>query len=350
VRFSDRDHATPFRSESDKHVCAACFDDDAIAAFIRDDAVARRCDYCGKRSKKRIAAPIDLVMELIVESLFTDFNTVADEGMIYDHEDESYTHETCKLVKHENRYMFSLAERGVGSDFVPASKMLGEIGRAIQKAGLIKLLIPGARFYRARVHAQKKHYNTSSQLGPPPARKAIYSNRMSPAGISMFYGADTKRTAIAETYRRSHQPVAITIAVFETLYPIRVVDLTRLPSEPSLFDRDKRHIRYAIRFLRGFIDDLTKPIARDEREHIEYVPTQIVTEYFRYGFEGGKRLQGLLYPSARHRGGTSCVLFFDQSQCGSGSGRHGDQCWLRLVPNSFDRVLRNPRLRQTTPT
>jgi hypothetical protein len=47
---------------------------------------------------------------------------------------------------------------------------------------------------------------------------------------------------------------------------------------PSLFDEQRRHLRAGLSFLHDFAADLAKPIEKDGREHIEYVPTQIVTE------------------------------------------------------------------------
>src|SRR5262249_23506696 len=56
---------------------------------------------------------------------------------------------------------------------------------------------------------------------------------------------------------------------------------------------------------------LAKPIKKDDREHIEYVPTQVVTEFLRHEFrtEGGHRVKGIIYQSARNGKGKCCVLF-----------------------------------------
>ncbi len=64
-------------------------------------------------------------------------------------------------------------------------------------------------------------------------------------------------------------------------------------------------------FLRAFAYDLTRPVDKDQREHVEYVPSQVVTEYFRFRFRdhGGHPVCGILYPSAALDGGRSCVLF-----------------------------------------
>ncbi|WP_157221188.1 RES domain-containing protein [Flavisphingomonas formosensis] len=72
-----------------------------------------------------------------------------------------------------------------------------------------------------------------------------------------------------------------------------------------------------MRFLWDFARDIAKPIKRNGREHIEYVPTQIVTEYLRRVFRdaGGQPIDGLIYRSSRHDGAKAFVLFCENDQC-----------------------------------
>jgi hypothetical protein len=53
------------------------------------------------------------------------------------------------------------------------------------------------------------------------------------------------------------------------------------------------------------------------REHIEYVPTQIVREYIRHisRTTGRRRGMGVVYQSSRNCGGKRCVLFIRNKQC-----------------------------------
>jgi hypothetical protein len=70
--------------------------------------------------------------------------------------------------------------------------------------------------------------------------------------------------------------------------------------KPSILDGDEQNLyRAATGFLHEFTDDLTKPIAKDGREHIEYVPPQVVTEYVRYRLQQhvGRPVHGILYRS-----------------------------------------------------
>ena len=132
----------------------------------------------------------------------------------------------------------------------------------------------------------------------------------------MFYGSESKDTAIKEITHEDRKPKFATIGAFATKGELRLLDLTRTPADPGLFDRDMHEIRPVIMFLNAFIDDLTRPIIKDGREHIEYVPSQIVTEYFRHLFrdEDGNPLHGILFPSAVDPAGKSCVLFFGPAE------------------------------------
>lgn len=141
---------------------------------------------------------------------------------------------------------------------------------------------------------------------------------MSPAGIPMFYGTLEKKTALAEIRDpKKKNPAMVSLATFITLDDVKVLDLTNVPPTPSIFDETMRHLKLPLSFLNAFLADFIKPITKDGREHIEYVPTQVVTEYFRHVFidEGGEPLQGILYPSSQSSMGKACVFFFDQSNC-----------------------------------
>lgn len=66
---------------------------------------------------------------------------------------------------------------------------------------------------------------------------------------------------------------------------------------PSLFDKKNRYARDVIRFLNKFSVKVSSPIERDGREHTEYVPTQMLSEYFRHIFKYKKHsIDGILYP------------------------------------------------------
>jgi hypothetical protein len=385
---------------SAKFVCVRCVEGDSLANAIFTNMVESRCDYCGRRSRKPIAAPVDVLVEPVLEGLQTEWADPGDE-LYYDGRDGGYQGETfssddlllweidrfseheslveeiadllsdyhwckkdygllrpgealtygwsnfCHKVKHETRYMFFEEASGPPElrhpDDVRPEEMLGSVGYAVREAGLVRAVEVGKRFVRARVDAPSAIHGSADALGPPPLEYAVQPNRMSPAGIPMFYGAVEADTALAEVRSNDPTPVVATIAIWSASRPFDIVDLTQLPPAPSIFDRASRHLRDPILFLREFIRDLAKPITRDRHEHIEYVPTQIVTEYFRYRFRSGTRegpsgrIQGLAYPSSRHLGGVAVVLFFDQMQCRDSATEH-DDVWLVLDRGTLRRV------------
>ena len=68
----------------------------------------------------------------------------------------------------------------------------------------------------------------------------------------------------------------------------------------------------SILFLKSFVEDAIKPI-NEKDSIIEYIPTQVVTEYIRYNKE--LNVQGLIYPSSKNRNKNNIVLFFNNDEC-----------------------------------
>ena len=66
-----------------------------------------------------------------------------------------------------------------------------------------------------------------------------------------------------------------------------------------------------VQVIAAFRDEISKTVAQDGSEHFEYVPTQVVSEYFAqaFTFGAGKRIDGLVYPSAVEDGGKNLVVF-----------------------------------------
>lgn len=166
-----------------------------------------------------------------------------------------------------------------------------------------------------------KELHGPEELGPPTREHATQPNRMSPAGIVMFYGATKPDTALLETFQPTREGAnrkSVWVSPFRFVKEIHVLDLTHLPRIPSIFDQERRELLNGISFLRSFEKDFVQPIKRDGHEHIDYAPTQIVTEYIRHRFrtEDSQPLEGIVYRSSKQKRGTACVLFIDGSNCG----------------------------------
>jgi RES domain-containing protein len=149
--------------------------------------------------------------------------------------------------------------------------------------------------------------------------------RMSPAGISMFYGATDRTTAIAEAGSHTFYRYVVT-GEFNPTRQIRLVDLTNLPSPPSIFDASNRMECFALGFLQKFVHDLTLPVELDDREHIDYVPTQVFTEYLRYAFSA--EVDGLMFPSTQGPG-NNVAIFVGPDACVD-QGSRTETTWLTM--------------------
>lgn len=368
-------------------VCAKCFEDDGIKDFIRDRAGKKKCSYCGRRSKKPIAAPMNDVLALIGESLhheyadpieenaredgewvieprdtsdvFAGLDPITENMDVFDEivsafggsawvdkplwglsDDDALRYgwkDFAKVVKYHRRYVFLRQKKKASlSETVTPDKMLDRIGEIIKEVELVRMMDAGTRWFRARAHDPAGKYASAADLGTAPRKAARFPNRMSPAGIPMFYGAGDEATAIAETYTpKPGRPAAVTVGKFLTARDAWVVDLTALPPVPSLFDEGRRHLRVPISFLHDFVKEFAKPIEKDGREHIEYVPTQVVTEYLRHVFrtETGHRVRGVIYQSARNGSGKCCVLFVGNRQCCDAKPGWQDEETDRLLKN-----------------
>ena len=239
--------------------------------------------------------------------------------------------EFCAVVKHDRRFYFHDigSSRRSPDDRSPAA-FFQEFGAHIDALGLVKTINAGEQLYRARVRENGEIFDTAAALGPPPANKALQSNRMNPPGIPMFYGADSEELAQSETRGK-----AVSIGKFETTRETLILDLADLPEVPGFFSEAHRLERYALSFLNQFAEIIILPVDRDDRTHLDYIPTQVFTEFLRdYEFGGGK-IDGIRYRSALGEAGTNTVLFAtpDNVVDGSADPQWGTppERWLRLV-------------------
>jgi hypothetical protein len=244
-------------------------------------------------------------------------------------------------VKHETRFVFlSIAEESSPHpDDFTSSEILEKLINIIQSRGVLTDVPAGRIFYRGRMvdKPELAGYDASTLGSPPPM--VASANRMSPAGISMFYGCDDIPTVVAEIGSHTTKRFAV-VGAFETTQPLQMVNLAALPPIPSVFNSEQRKYYYELLFLHKFARDLSAPVVLDGREHIEYVPTQVVTEYMRW--LPAVAIDGILFTSAQN-GGTSCVVFCGPEGCAD-AGKESDETRLRLMNSSLEivRVVAGP--------
>lgn len=351
-------------SSLERHVCLHCVEDAYLREAIASAACEKQCSYCGRASVEVIAAPFDTVMELVAsavhyyfsdpnhaglpydegwiippidtddvlmsiglechEGLFEDirdsFNTdawvpAADGHWASSHLHEIYSsswHAFSHWVKHETRFFFRDAlydNRLDEPQQIRPSDILPTVARLVRDTGLVTTRPSGETLYRARERKPGEAWPIDKQeLGAPPSEKAS-AGRMNPAGISYCYLAVEQATAVKEVIRKL--PSTAVVASFRTTRDLRILDLTELPEFPSTFDPKKRYEAEVLHFLKEFINAVCEPVEQDGRVHIEYVPSQVVSEYFALMYQDGNRrgIDGILYPSSVESGGKNIVLF-----------------------------------------
>lgn len=353
-------------SAPDEYVCANCVEDSFLKKLVIQHAEAKRCNFCGRRSRTRdIAAPIEALMPAIagaVSHFFSDPGSAMvpwDDGYVIEgdstldmldaltlegndkfieriaeqfhntqwvptangHWMSSQTHQILNsswsvfvhTVKHHTRFHFrdALHDDLDDAEIISPGTMLEALGNIVLEAGLITSLEAGTKIFRARIKEPGDSWGPSSAtMGRPPSRMAR-AGRMNPAGISYLYTAFEQQTAIAETV--SGPPTEIHVATFELSTNVTVLNLCDLPPVPSIFDNERLPNYEQLLFLHSFVDEIAQPIRKDGGEHIDYVPSQVVSEWFAhacsYDEHESPGLDGLMYPSAVRPGGRNLVLF-----------------------------------------
>jgi hypothetical protein len=373
--------------ESDDVICGACVTDEFLKNWIADNATAEACSFCDTTASSPIAASFEDFTGVVLGGVGFDWNEPTDEGIMYisaeggwqasmtatidvlydtnftenddvvaglvdmidneawverefyrgtDSQRLTWGWDSFKdFTKNNTRYFFLQNGDFERVEVTPA-EVLAAISNMILsdlgEAGLIKSIEPDADLIRIRVADRPQE--AVGEIGPPKPEFARQSNRMSPAGIPMFYGAFDRATAFAETFDpAAHAGQILSIGTFRPLRALRILDLADIPPVPSVFDIDHHDTIHSLRFLHAFASDISQPIARDGREHIEYVPTQIVTEYFRrvFRFKDGGQLDGIIYSSAKTADSKAFVLFCENDQCIGPGDDVGRDALLRLV-------------------
>lgn len=346
----------------DSRVCNHCVSDKHIKQFIKNNGDKSNCDYCGKNRATTVefnefiefflghvdsayCNPLDAlvnfedsktfgIVELLDDIDLTEQNSLRNDvehslsdrvwcETPYYHYEESEAlnagwEKFAEVVK-RHRYTFHQLDDEHFYEPIRPSAFLPALSNVISRIGLYKTLTKGTFLYRVRIERKKEKLTKASELAPPPANKAKYPNRMSPSGIPMFYGAFDIGTAIKETYSEAeHKEDHIaTVAKFKLLKDIVLVDLSKIPPYLGFFE-DADYNNQQIEFLDEFVKAVSAPIEKDGREHIDYIPTQIITEHLRYIHHkqnDNEKICGLVYPSSKPGRKNSVVIFCENEHC-----------------------------------
>lgn len=354
----------------DKSVCIKHVDDKSLKSFIRNNYESGFCDYCNKKVK---VVSLEDLMNFIMNHICKFYEDAANflgydsrEGgyqgesytaqeIIEDHielETDPYVLTTDIInsiedinwasrglhyrdterdfllyqwshfkdtIKHRSRFLLHKNEPtdSIWHEPQDPQTILKEIGLLVNKLGLIKTIESNQKLFRCRQVKATEKVSDIKEMVAPPIEYAVHPNRFSPSGIPMFYAAFAKTTAYKETLDSSvsSKPFMMT-GEFTTNKTINVIDFSRAPKSPSIFREITERKYYLLMFLNDLIRDIVKPIEKDGKEHIDYVPTQFVTEYFKYVFNRKQKnkIEGIIYPSSKDDK-KAIVLFWDNEEC-----------------------------------
>jgi hypothetical protein len=329
-------------------ICLKCIGDESLREIVKSEATDIQCKYCERNdrgiSMEGLAKIVDKFLRdylrigsymypdeeqegdsldwVLQEELEIDYDPAVDLARILEdseivdikhgedpfyRSEENYLrsgqfsreyHEAWKdfigRIKHRTRFFDEIARTQLAS-------ILGEPGSP--KANELPWIEIGPRtkvelLFRARLadseeKAKKILKKPSLELGPPPAVNAT-AGRMNPAGISVFYGALSEETAIAEV-----RPSVGSLVVAGRFISSRKLKLLNLPRinigfTGSIFHPDYEDRLARFKFFEIFHALIARPIQPRE-ELLEYIPTQAVAEYVSniLGFDG------IIYASAQ---------------------------------------------------
>lgn len=375
-------------SSIDGVVCSQCVIDAVLRSAIRSAAGHEQCTFCGTvPTAPDASADVDVVLALIVDGLRYEYEPPV-EQVAWSTRDGGYqmgTFDTVALleneevtenaeliqaladaiketdwvqrdpyaaspadalrwgwanfrsfVKHRRRFTFLVGD-GVtpaGGEF-SMSAMPAALSKAAGEAGTVRVLSAGTQWWRIRPHAPGEVYRTAKELGTPPDGVAK-DNRMSPKGIGAFYGASTAGGARAEVSGYAADGLDGTAGQFTLRRDIVVVDLSSLQEVPSLFDPLNRHRRAAAIFMRDFVRDVSAVASPSDFQNLDYIPTQIVAEHFRYTLHSaGAPVLGLLWSSSKDPSVQNCVIFASNERMAD-LGFADDVTILELDPDSVE--------------
>jgi hypothetical protein len=244
------------------------------------------------------------------------------------------------LLKTEARFFSRTVANHLASIFEGIDRLQTRDGRPlVVDAG------PGTDFstlHRARIFQSDDKLEIALgrpdiHLGPPLAPLAA-EGRMNARGISVFYGANNQRAAIAEL----RPPVGSRIAVaqFEIIRKLRLLDLTALRDisvTTSIADFGLAGRKESAVFLRSLSERITRPVMPDD-EPFEYLATQAIADFL--ATEASAPIDGIIFPSVQAAEDACNVVLFHKAarvqamnvpegaEISASTGRWGEDGWV----------------------
>jgi len=357
-----------------KYVCMQCLSDPAIQHFFQKNSTRKQCSYCDSANKPCIS--IEAVTGYILECIASEYEEAVHRAP-YDSSDGGYLVDTvdtrelledifplgvnndevlediareigdetwvgsfdtspefyfrmgwARLVNttRKRRFTALLDTPEIGSldaeESASPQASIKYILKAFENLSCVRTLPSDRIIYRVRRRKKPGRLDSATEMGSPPADKAKQANRMSPVGVSMFYGALDVKTANEETAPTEEDKESkpyVHIAEFVANRALFLVDFIKIQNSFISIYENKKEQRAQLRLLENLVRKFSKRLDDTANEHLEYLPTQIITEYFRYCFKHHKKpVDGIIYKSSvgvNGAGGKCVVLFVENNKC-----------------------------------
>jgi len=371
-----------------KRVCAECVVEPYLAGVITASGDVQECDYCGNELPTMSIGEVAERFDVVIDNFF-EVTSLSDAVVIYGREptgdaiadvvemqlnaamgvaedvlealadmwsdrssmeskydDDPYFSEKSHLGGAYSVEWRAMVEslRSEARLFNPKTsavleRVFGSIlnDRTRKGSGVIVDAGPGGprtTLFRARVFQslealERALHHPAREIGSPPPGVGR-AGRMNAKGISVFYGATTADTAVAEV----RPPVGshVVVGQFTISRPLRLLDLNALadvvPSSGlSYFNPSTKDIVARHDFLRSLCNQLVMPVM-PEFEDDGYLITQLVADFLATHAE--LALDGILFESVQHRGaspepGRNVVLFNKASRTEGASSHAVDR-------------------------
>lgn len=187
--------------------------------------------------------------------------------------------EFCKNVKHKARYF----------DHTQYSR-INELSKLEETFHTLSKSVTTTLFRARKANEEDKlsliESNPKKELGIAGPNKAGH-NRFSPSGIPYVYLSEDDETILKEIRVIPGDRVAIGKFSISNL---NLVDLRKenveIISKDIFHDKCTAQLLCSARTILDFLADITKEVSREDN-HLEYIPTQIVSEYiWALGYDG----------------------------------------------------------------
>ncbi|WP_099205534.1 RES family NAD+ phosphorylase [Scatolibacter rhodanostii] len=318
--------------------CIECFQDTEIRAMISAKDQTGECSFCG--SKDVLIYPVDKQTDLsdlisavistyeesdvgkplfqvllndwsIFNPLVTCSNKLLEAFCLIIFGDSENSHNVKVRIPRSSTENYGILGGHTWQEFSTNIKNENRFHNGFFKADRLATFLTYAAkryakdtlLYRARIWSDNKGFCTK-EMGVPPFDKRR-SGRVNPEGICALYLSSKEETAISEV--RANAFDFVSVGKFRLLKNISIINLSKLNNiSPAIYSAGLESLTANISIFRDISEEISKPLRRND-SHLDYLPTQYITEFIK-----SKGYAGIEFSSTRATSGDN-IAVFDES-------------------------------------